>query len=126
MGRAWNPSFPHSNPAFSCEKSQESARSPRYSGSGGEMPPSTPTVAPAAVSRGREVPMSNYVAQALVGEPEVLEDVATHPAWLRLKAAATALQGIQAQDGSIPDAAVHAAALTHVTVITAGIRELGP
>ena len=70
--------------------------------------------------------MSNYVAEALVGEPEVLEDVTQNPAWLRLKAAATALQAVQAQDGSIADAAAHADAVAHVTVITAAIEELAP
>ncbi|HSP51893.1 MAG TPA: DUF6421 family protein [Cryobacterium sp.] len=78
--------------------------------------------------------MSNYVAQdALVGEPEVLEDAAdlttdpaTHPAWLRLKSAATALQASQVQDGSIPVAAAHADAAAHVDVITAAIDELAP
>jgi hypothetical protein len=75
--------------------------------------------------------MSNYIAQdALVGEPEVLEDAtsadpATHPAWLRLKAAATALQASQAQDGSIPVAA-HTDAAAHVDVIGAAIDELAP
>ena len=72
--------------------------------------------------RGREVPMSNYVAEALVGEPEVLEDVAAHPAWLCLKAAATALHGMQAQDGSVPEASAHTTAQAQVTVITAAIR----
>ena len=70
--------------------------------------------------------MSNYVAEALVGEPEVLEDVTQNRAWLRLKAAATALQAVQAQDGSIADAAAHADAVAHVTVITAAIEELAP
>ncbi|TFC37170.1 DUF6421 family protein [Cryobacterium sp. TMT2-42-4] len=77
--------------------------------------------------------MSNYVAHAaLVGEPEVLEDAvaaadpATSPAWLRLKSAATALQASQAQDGSIPVAAVHADAAAHVDVIAAAIDELAP
>ncbi len=50
--------------------------------------------------------------QAVVGEPEVVEDgrargVEDTSAWLALKDAAIALQGIQAQDGSIPDAADH-------------------
>ena len=75
--------------------------------------------------------MSNHVAEALVGEPEVLEDVnlshiATHPAWLRLKDAATALQAVQTQDGSIPDAAAHTDASASVTAIAAAIDELAP
>ncbi|TFC51844.1 hypothetical protein E3O47_06070 [Cryobacterium sp. TMT2-17-1] len=77
--------------------------------------------------------MSNYVAHdALVGEPEVLEDAVTaanpvtSPAWLRLKSAATSLQASQAQDGSIPVAADHADAAAHVGVIAAAIDELAP
>ncbi|GAB3127016.1 DUF6421 family protein [Glaciibacter psychrotolerans] len=77
--------------------------------------------------------MSNFVAETLVGEPEVVEDaralslgVETHPAWLRLKAAATALQLVQAQDGSIPDASEHAAATAHVAALTSAITELAP
>ena len=78
--------------------------------------------------------MSNYVAHdALVGEPEVLEDAvtaaanpATSPAWLRLKSAATSLQASQAQDGSIPVAAAHADAAAHVGLIAAAIDELAP
>jgi hypothetical protein len=76
--------------------------------------------------------MSNYIADALVGEPEVLEDaranidVSASPAWLRLKSAATALQAVQAQDGSIPEAAGHADAQNLVTEITAAIAELAP
>ena len=59
--------------------------------------------------------MSNYVAQeALVGEPEVLEDVAASPAWLRLKAAATALQALQVKNGSVPEATAHTDAAAHV------------
>ena len=43
--------------------------------------------------------------QVVVGEPEVVEDALLaemSDAWLRLKAAAVALQGLQLQDGSIP------------------------
>ena len=70
--------------------------------------------------------MSNYAAEALVGEPEVLEDVTTNPAWLRLKSAATALQVVQTQDGSVPNPAAHADAAAHVEAITAAITELAP
>ncbi|MBB5643032.1 hypothetical protein BJ997_003580 [Cryobacterium roopkundense] len=69
------------------------------------------------------------VVEALVGEPEVLEDAAaltTHPAWLRLKAAATALQAMQAQDGSVADAALHADAAASVAQITTAVEELAP
>ncbi|TFB98940.1 DUF6421 family protein [Cryobacterium sp. HLT2-28] len=71
--------------------------------------------------------MSNYVAQeALVGEPEVLEDVAASPAWLRLKAAATALQALQVKNGSVPEATAHPDAAAHVATITEAVDELAP
>jgi len=79
--------------------------------------------------------MSNYIASALVGEPEVVEDARTldlaadvesHPAWLRLKNAATALQAVQAQDGSIPDPADHTDAAAQVTTLTQAIEQLAP
>ena len=52
--------------------------------------------------------MSN---KSIIGEPEVLEhtDLATHPAWLALKAAAVELQPMQSQNGAIEDAANTAA-----------------
>ncbi len=69
--------------------------------------------------------------QAVVGEPEVVEDgrargVEDTSAWLALKDAAIALQGIQAQDGSIPDAADHGDARVHVETIVESIRALAP
>jgi hypothetical protein len=70
-----------------------------------------------------------HTAKAIVGEPEVVEDAAhaeTSDAWLRLKAAASAIQGLQIKDGSIPDAAAHADAQAHVAEIVAGIRALAP
>jgi len=70
--------------------------------------------------------MSNYSAEALVGEPEVLEDVATLPGWLRLKAAATAMQAIQARDGSVPEPTDRADAAGHVAGIRAAIEQLAP
>ncbi|WP_427174442.1 DUF6421 family protein [Arthrobacter sp. 92] len=48
------------------------------------------------------------------------------PAWLRLKAAATALQALQVQDGSVPDPADHAAAGVHAASIKDSIVELAP
>ena len=75
------------------------------------------------------MPMTAHNAKSIVGEPEVVEDasgVETHPAWLSLKQAATALQSLQVQDGSIPDAGAHADARTHVEAIVAGIRALSP
>jgi len=72
--------------------------------------------------------------QAVVGEPEVVEDPSAGSgqaltaentaAWLALKDAAIALQGMQGQDGSIPDAAHHGAARGYVTAITDAIDEL--
>jgi hypothetical protein len=76
--------------------------------------------------------------QAIVGEPEVVEDVVlrgedgsargveSSAAWVALKGAATALHGLQAQDGSVPDLADHASARRHVATITAAIDELRP
>ena len=72
-------------------------------------------------------------SQAIIGEPEVLEDalaaaadVETSDEWLALKAAATALQALQVKDGSVPDAAHHARARDHVRAITASLVELAP
>ncbi len=68
-------------------------------------------------------------AKSIIGEPEVVEDatgVEHSPAWLRLKDAATALQAIQAQDGSVPAGADHAEARTCVETIVEAIRELAP
>ncbi|WP_345801483.1 DUF6421 family protein [Microbacterium sp. AZCO] len=67
--------------------------------------------------------------QAIVGEPEVVEDVRgveRSLAWLSLKDAATALQALQAQDGSIQDAAHRAIAEEHVAAIITSIEELRP
>ncbi len=69
--------------------------------------------------------------KAIIGEPEVVEDgralgVEESPAWLSLKSAAIALQALQAQDGSIPDALHHAAAGDHVAAITDAIAGLRP
>ncbi|HWV48525.1 MAG TPA: DUF6421 family protein [Microbacterium sp.] len=68
-------------------------------------------------------------AKAIIGEPEVVEDAATaetSTAWRMLKDAAIALRELQVQDGSIPDADMHAAAREHVSAIIAGIRALAP
>lgn len=66
-------------------------------------------------------------------------DLVAEPAWIALKAAATALQGLQVQNGSIPenasddgssDSAVptsaHAEAAAHVATICASIEQLAP
>ncbi|MCU1550839.1 MAG: hypothetical protein JWR36_1399 [Glaciihabitans sp.] len=55
--------------------------------------------------------MSQTTSQdAVVGEPEVVEDIATHPVWLSLKSAVAAIRPLQIQDGSIPDESAHATA----------------
>ncbi|MEO8907678.1 MAG: DUF6421 family protein [Microbacteriaceae bacterium] len=79
--------------------------------------------------------VSHFSADTIVGEPEVVEDrvdtaraadVATHPAWAALKAAAIALQTDQIKDGSIPDAARHTDARASVDTIVTSIAELAP
>ncbi|MFT3798115.1 DUF6421 family protein [Microbacterium sp.] len=68
-------------------------------------------------------------AKPVIGEPEVVEEAATvedSAAWLTLKDAATALQELQAQDGSVPEAADHPHARVLVETIVASIRELAP
>ena len=76
-----------------------------------------------------------HSTQTIVGEPEVVEDARlaeTSDAWLRLKAAATAIQRLQVRDGSIPaatDAAsgdAHGEARALSAEIIAGIRALAP
>ncbi|MET0734065.1 MAG: DUF6421 family protein [Microbacterium sp.] len=74
--------------------------------------------------------------KVVVGEPEVVEDASTGSAtaagvehtaeWLRLKDAAIALQGIQAKDGSVPEASDHAEARDAVATIVESIRALTP
>jgi hypothetical protein len=63
--------------------------------------------------------MSNTTmpSTAIVGEPEVVEDAS----WLNLKHAASALQLLQVQDGSVPEAGDHEAARGHVATI---VREI--
>ncbi|MEW1811840.1 DUF6421 family protein [Pseudarthrobacter phenanthrenivorans] len=46
--------------------------------------------------------------------------------WLRLKGAATALQALQVQDGSVPHAADHAEANRYAATIVSAIRALAP
>ncbi len=75
--------------------------------------------------------VQKHTQDAIIGEPEVVEDrsvreVATHPAWLRLKDAVVALQHLQTTDGSVPDPADHAAAAELVSVIVPAITELAP
>jgi hypothetical protein len=73
--------------------------------------------------------MSQLTTQAVVGEPEVVEDmqdVASSAAWLRLKAAATALQALQTADGSVPVEEERERAGSLVAEITAAVRALSP
>ncbi|MFD4421729.1 DUF6421 family protein [Agromyces sp. NPDC058484] len=68
--------------------------------------------------------MSNITIDAIIGEPEALEDeltaaqlalalgVESDPAWLRLKESATKLQALQANDGSVPPSAPSASSGT--------------
>ena len=77
--------------------------------------------------------------KAIVGEPEVVEDTAPDAAavalaagversasWLALREAVSALQGLQAPDGSVPDPGDHDVARAHATRIRAAIAELAP
>jgi hypothetical protein len=84
--------------------------------------------------------VQRFTQDAIIGEPEVVEDrlaaegtadrpvrdVATHPAWLRLKDAVVALQGLQAADGSVPEHSDHAAASELLAVAVPAIAELAP
>jgi hypothetical protein len=53
-------------------------------------------------------------------------NVVADPAWVALKAAATAIQSLQIKNGSIPDAADHTSARSHVATICSSIAELAP
>ena len=66
------------------------------------------------------------VARSVVGQPEVLDELAQHPAWLALKSAATELQGLQQQNGSLSDDADRNRAAALVDTVTTSIRELAP
>ncbi len=52
--------------------------------------------------------------------------LAADPAWLALKQAATSLQGLQAKDGSVPDATTHTRAKELIGTITDSIAVLAP
>lgn len=81
---------------------------------------------------------SSTSVDAIIGEPEVLEDevsaadlalaegVETDAAWLRLKQAATALQSLQVKDGSVPEAGDHGKASALVDAIVESIEALAP
>jgi hypothetical protein len=82
--------------------------------------------------------MSNITIDAIIGEPEVLEDevtaeqialaadVATDPAWLRLKESAAKLQALQVKDGSIPEKTEKLEASALVEAIVESIEALAP
>jgi hypothetical protein len=53
-------------------------------------------------------------------------DLATHPAWLRLKRDVTELQAMQVKDGSVPDAAEHARARELVHAMTLALDDITP
>ncbi|MDQ1554041.1 MAG: hypothetical protein QOK46_1119 [Microbacteriaceae bacterium] len=61
---------------------------------------------------------------AIVGEPEVVEDLALHPAWLSLKAAVADIRVAQMQDGSLSDVADRPKARESVAQITAALLRL--
>ncbi|MFB8188001.1 DUF6421 family protein [Microbacterium sp. NPDC055988] len=83
---------------------------------------------------------NSSAVQAIVGEPEVVEDTSAgsvqaqnvdqSAAWTQLKDAAIAIREMQIKDGSIPDAstssATHQKARELVGAITAAIRALAP
>jgi hypothetical protein len=56
----------------------------------------------------------------------IRSDSTSDPAWLRLKESVTALQALQAGDGSVPDTTDQAAAATLTGAITAAIVDLSP
>jgi hypothetical protein len=65
-------------------------------------------------------------SQAIIGEPEVVEDAAIvhSAAWISLKSAVAALQPLQVKDGSIPDPVDHPEARSLVATIVADIARL--
>jgi hypothetical protein len=70
--------------------------------------------------------MSMSQVHTVAAQKSAAADVETSAAWLTLRDAATALQGLQAQDGSVPDKIHAPRAAELVARITASIRELAP
>jgi hypothetical protein len=69
--------------------------------------------------------MSHVTTQnAIVGEPEVVEDLVSAPAWVSLKEAAEEFRLLQVKDGSLPNEADHARARELIATITDSIRSL--
>ncbi|HMM83216.1 MAG TPA: DUF6421 family protein [Terrimesophilobacter sp.] len=64
--------------------------------------------------------------KTIIGEPEVVEDVAANPAWLALKAAATSIRPLQVQDGSIPKSSDQSKARKLVASLVQEIAKLAP
>lgn len=67
--------------------------------------------------------------KTIIGEPEVVEDVAgvaTNPSWLALKDAVSSLRPLQVQDGSIPKSSDHAKARKLVAAINQEVAKLAP
>ncbi|KQQ06214.1 MULTISPECIES: DUF6421 family protein [unclassified Rathayibacter] len=67
--------------------------------------------------------MSQFVQSTVVGEPEVVEDSS---AWLALTTAATALQSLQAQDGSLADPERLPEARAEIERLVAAVEALAP
>ncbi|TIH38701.1 DUF6421 family protein [Subtercola vilae] len=70
---------------------------------------------------------SSFTADAITGEPEVVEDrhtLALHPAWHTLKAAVAELRLAQQHDGSLEDSADRAEAAELVATIIRSLHEL--
>lgn len=63
------------------------------------------------------------MTETLTAVPRISAD---NQDWLRLRTAASALQALQAPDGSVPDAASHTTAALHVDTIVDAVRALAP
>ena len=71
--------------------------------------------------------MSQLIREkTIIGEPEVVEDVATNASWLALKSAATDIRPLQVHDGSIPKKADQSKARKLVTSIIQEVVGLAP
>ncbi|TCK64589.1 DUF6421 family protein [Curtobacterium sp. PhB136] len=76
--------------------------------------------------------VQRFTQDAIVGEPEVVEDrldvrdVAELPAWRRLKDAVESFRALQTENGSIPDRSAHPAASAHLATILPAVAELAP
>lgn len=63
------------------------------------------------------------MTETLTAVPRISAD---NQDWIRLRTAASALQGLQAADGSVPDVASHSTAALHVDSIVDAVRALAP